>query len=479
MDAAPITALFALLASPLLPWALSAVIALVALLVWQRFRAGLRPVLRALDRAIATIEETEGPAAFRQRFTGIFEALAENPVLGEAWRAYAGTLRPVPGNEDAIGYVRRPHEHFNDGLLALSGLNLRFYHAFPNLLVGLGLFFTFIGLVGALYFASGGVASGDVQVAQAALRDLLGAATFKFATSIAGLGSSLLFSWREKAHLHRLYRRLARFCHALEARTVPITTAGLAAAQLDEARRQRRELARLGQGMLVRLPETVEQRLGEELAAAFAPLHASALRLAEKLADGESVLDAFRRELSAGAEGGGRGRRPGGLEPVGGVQTREPWRGLARELRAIRELLERGAAGASVPSAIPPAADGPAPPATATGGAGDGLRMLRLRLDRLAAAVQGAIGRLGDGPEMAVRRRELLAIVGDLHTRIREARHSLGALAEYLDRPAGEGGEPAPGLRETLEELDVGLKRSRRALADLAESLGGPPGEPK
>ncbi len=477
MDAAPITALFALLASPVLPWALSAVIVLVALLVWQRFRAGLRPVLRALDRAIATIEETEGPAAFRQRFTGIFKALAENPVLGEAWRAYAGTLRPAPGNEDAIGYVRRPHEHFNDGLLALSGLNLRFYHAFPNLLVGLGLFFTFIGLVGALYFASGGVASGDVQVAQAALRDLLGAATFKFATSIAGLGSSLLFSWREKAHLHRLYRRLARFCHALEARTVPITTAGLAAAQLDEARRQRQELARLGRGMLVRLPETVEQRLGEELAAAFAPLRGSVRRLAERLADGESVLESFRRELSADA-GGGRGRRPGGLEPVGGVQ-RDPWQDLASELRAIRELLERGTAAAPVSSPILPTAEGPARPAAATDGVGGGLRMLRLRLDRLAAAVQGAIARLGDGSEMAVRRRELLGIVGDLNTRIREARRSLGALAEYLDRPAADGGESPPGLREALEELDGGLRRSRRALADLAESLGGPPGEPK
>ncbi len=312
MDAAPMTALFAVLASPVLPWALSAVIALVALLVWQRFRAGLRPVLRALDQAIATVEETEGPAAFRQRFTGIFKALAENPVLGEAWRAYAATLRPAPGNEEAIGYLRRPHEHFNDGLLALSGLNLRFYNAFPNLLVGLGLFFTFIGLVGALYFASGGVAAADVRVAQAALRDLLGAATFKFATSIAGLGSSLLFSWREKAHLHRLYRRLARFCHALEARTVPITTAGLAAAQLDEARRQRQELVRLGRSMLVTLPESAERRLGEELAAAFAPLRVSVQRLADRLAEGDAVLRAVGRQTESG-EGGARGRPRGGL----------------------------------------------------------------------------------------------------------------------------------------------------------------------
>ena len=476
MDPAPMTALFALLASPILPWALSAVIVLVALLVWQRFLAGLRPVLRALDRAIATIEETEGPAAFRQRFTSIFKALAENPVLGEAWRAYAGTLRPAPGAEEAIGYVRRPHEHFNDGLLALSGLDLRFYNAFPNLLVGLGLFFTFIGLVGALYFASGGVAAEDVRTAQAALRDLLGAATFKFATSIAGLGSSLLFSWREKAHLHRLYRRLARFCHALEARTVPITTAGLAAAQLDELRQQRQELGRLGQGMLVHLPETVEARLGEELAAAFAPLRDSVRRLADRLADGEGVLGAARRELAGGGEGGGRARPRGGLDPVASVQHRDPWQPLLAELRVIRTLLEEQGRGAPRREAAPSEVSPPQPAAGPADGIGGGLRMLRLRLDRLAAAVERVTGRLGDG-ELALRRRELRTIVGELHERIRDARHSLGTLAEYLDRTGGEEGTAVPpALRQTLSELDDGLKRSRQALAGLAESLGGPPG---
>ncbi len=474
------TTLFAALASPILPWALSALIALVALLVWQRFRAGLRPVLQALDRAIATIEETEGPAAFRQRFTSIFKALAENPVLGEAWRAYAGTLRPAPGSEDAIGYVRRPHEHFNDGLLALSGLNLRFYNAFPNLLVGLGLFFTFIGLVGALYFASSGVAAENVRVAQAALRDLLGAATFKFVTSIAGLGSSLLFSWREKAHLHRLYRRLARFCHALEARTVPITTAGLAAAQLEEARQQRQELARLGRGMLVQLPEGAEQRLGEELAAAFAPLRSSVRRLADRLTDDETVLREFRRELGRGGGTAGRARRGGGLEPVGGTPPRDGGHALLTEMRAIRNLLERQAErpmapGGAGPAAMPARADASAPEATV--GVGGRLRLLQFRLQRLAAAVEAVIARLGGGTDVAVRRRELLAIVGDLHEQIREARHSLGALAEHLDRDDDDNGEEVPAaLRRTLGELDEGLRRSRQALAGLAESLGGSPG---
>ncbi len=103
--------------------------------------------------------------------------------------------------------------------------------------------------------------------------------------------------------------------------------------------------------------------------------------------------------------------------------------------------------------------------------------MLRLRLDRLAAAVERATGRLGDR-ELALRRRELRTIVGELHERIRDARHSLGALAEYLDRTGGEEGTAVPpALRQTLSELDDGLRRSRQALAGLAEGLEGAPGE--
>jgi hypothetical protein len=235
-------------------------------LLWLDFRLRrVEPVLRGLDDAIAAVEESEGPGAFRRRFGAAFQRLAENPVIGEVWRAYAPTIAPAPGQEDALGYTRRPQESINEGLLALAGVNLRFYHAVPNLLVGTGLLFTFLGLVAALYFASRGVAAAAVQEAQAALRELLSAATFKFVTSIAGLGSSMLFSWREKALLYRLQRKLAYLCAALEARMVPLTAESIGIAQLAELREQRQELQKLGRNLLVRVPETVERQLLDEL----------------------------------------------------------------------------------------------------------------------------------------------------------------------------------------------------------------------
>jgi hypothetical protein len=288
-----ISLVFGFLAFPWVPWALSLVIVAVAALTWLDFRWNrLDPVVRGLDDAIRAIEETEGPGTFRQRFATIFQRLADNPVTGDVWRAYATTLAPAPTNEGTIGYTRRPAENFNEGLLAVAGINLRFYHAMPNLLVGLGLLFTFIGLIGALYFASAGVSATDVKIAQTALRDLLAAATFKFATSIAGLASSMAFSWREKAQLYRVHRRLARLCAALEARMVPVTPESLASAELAELKSQTALLKRLSRDLFIRLPEAAEERLEQELAQGMAPVRRALGEAAQRL----RLLDAMALE---------------------------------------------------------------------------------------------------------------------------------------------------------------------------------------
>jgi hypothetical protein len=258
----------------------------------------LEPVLAGLDDALRAVQETEGQASFRQRFPQLFRRLAENPVVGEVWRAFAPTLAPAPGSDDAMGYTRRPQESFNESLLAIAGINLRFYNAVPNLLVGAGLLFTFIGLVAALYFASAGVAATDVVTAQFALRELLAAATFKFITSIAGLGSSLVFSWGEKAQLHRVQRRLTQLCSALEARMVPVTGESVAGAQLAEMRQQTVLLRRLSRDLFVRLPEGVEEGLTAEIGRAVAPLRDALTEAAPSLRRiAEPILDLLAADL--------------------------------------------------------------------------------------------------------------------------------------------------------------------------------------
>lgn len=258
---------------PWVPWTLATLIVSTAFAVWLSFRfLRIAPVLAGLDRAIALVEASQGPSGFRRGFKSTYQQLADDPIVGTVWRAYALTIGAAPGTDEVLGYSRRPHESFDDGLLVVAGVNLRLYRAVPNLLVGSGLLFTFVGLVGALYFGSRGIGAGDIKQAQQALHELLAAATFKFTTSIAGLGSSLVYSWREKALLYRVQYRLARFCAALEERMVPITIASIVLRSLGEPNAQQAEQRWRCGHSVAPISDKIASHLADELGNAVAPL---------------------------------------------------------------------------------------------------------------------------------------------------------------------------------------------------------------
>jgi hypothetical protein len=451
--------LFSTLALPWMPWLLAGLIVGAALLIWLDFRwRRAAVVLTALDEAIAAVEESEGPGTFRRRFPSIFQRLASNAVLGEAWRAYAPTVTAAPGQEDALGYTRRPQESFNEGLLATAGINLRFYNAVPNFLVGTGLLFTFLGLVAALYFASRGVAAAEIEEAQHALRELLSAATFKFVTSIAGLASSMLFSWREKAVLHEIHKRLARLCAAIEERMVPVTAESIGIAQLAELRQQQSELQRLGRSLLVKVPQGVEERIAEELVDALRPLRAATQALAGRLArSDEWLLQVVLEAAEAGARESGE---PAGTRAVAVLDR------LGELVTAVRDTEPR-MEGPPLPApdigAEPvPALVGRARAVVSSLDArlGDALLRIRDLLRRTAA------GRRPSRDDLEAASGLLLEAQGSLQ----QAKAATGRLAQRLELLAtasrGEDGEEAllDGLQDELATLSLELRQTMRLL---------------
>jgi hypothetical protein len=348
--ASMIDAVFSFFALPWVPWALSALLILGAVGIWLDFRRRLEPVLLGLDDALQVVEEAGNAASFTDRFPSINQRLAANPVIGESWRAFVKTLVPVPGQDDVLGTTRRPHEDLNENILTRAGVNLRFYTAVPNYLVGLGLLFTFLGLVAALYFASAGVTAPNIQAAQGALRDLLAAATFKFVTSIAGLGASIAYSSREKTQLYRVGHRLAGLCTALEQRLVPVTPEYLGIVQLAEMKGQSTLLRRLGRHLHITVPETIEERLAGELLDAIAPLREGFARAAERIGQLDESVAA---RLVSGA-------RPAQAAPAG-LLDQAALGQMLDELRLVRAAIEalpglqaRAATdGAREPSAAP------------------------------------------------------------------------------------------------------------------------------
>jgi hypothetical protein len=467
---------FAVLALPWLPWVLALGIVVLALLLWQSLVARIRPLRRALRRAIELVEHGEGAASFKQRFPAIFEGLSQDPVLGRPWRAYAQTLTPVPGNEQALGAPRAPGTVFDDHLFARVGLNLRFYQAVPNILVGLGLLFTFIGLVAALHFAAAGVTATDVREAQAALRELLAAATFKFVTSIAGLAASLAFSWGEKAQLHATQAEIRRLCQVLEERLVPLSTEGLLVAQIEATRRIDQRLGQLGRSLIIRAPESVEARLVDELTLATRPLKAALERVARRF---ETLDERVAGDLVAASRtvreltGRANALAAAALEPNGQptARDRQPPEAPPQQREAAMRLAFTAPAAGDEPGPGTPA-PGPAP--LAPGPPLSPLRLLQHRLAEVSVAVQIGLDRLRGRPPLD--RAGVESVLLTTHDRVREARHALNTVAATL-LGAVEDPADAARLRDLLGEIDAGLKQSRAALQEA--TIGLDPSRPQ
>ena len=431
---------FELAASDWLPWVLSALIILVALVLWADFRRRSARLCRALDDAIDVVQEVDGQVAFKKKFSHVFQKLAENVKLGEAWQAFAPTLTTAGSADEAIGYTRRPKETFNESLLAAAGINLRFFSAIPNFLVGAGLLFSFLGLVAALHFASAGVAARDVAQAQGALAELLAAATFKFTTSIAGLAASLVFSWREKAQLYRVQWRLQRFCALLEARMTPVTTESLLSAQLAELHKTNLQLRRLSKAVYVRVPEAIEDELADRLRESVGPLQTAIADAAASLSAWSGALP----ELNADS--------------------------LQQEIQAASERVRPESAGPEA-GASQLSGDGARPSHLQAGNDRRAMELGRLLDQKLGAVVEiisSGINRLtGKGGASSKRgHQEILELLQLTHDRVRDSRSAVMALLKH--EPVG--GEP---VRTALGKLDDELRTAREQIHAAAERLEG------
>ncbi len=461
------------------PWTLSGLLIAGAIGIWLDFRLRLRPVLQGLDEALRVVSEAQSAHALHDRFSSIDQRLASNRVIGDAWRAFVRTLVPVPGQDGVLGATRRPREDLNEGILTSAGVNLRFYTAVPNYLVGLGLLFTFLGLVAALYFASAGVAAPSVQEAQAALRDLLAAATFKFVTSIAGLGASIVYSSREKTQLYRLGHRLSELCTALEQRLVPVTPEYLGTVQLAEMRTQSVLLRRLGRHLHVTIPDTVEERLASELLDAIAPMREGFARAAERIGQMDEALTL---------------RLMGGASPAvnqvagwGGAVDQAALAPMLDELRLVREAVEM------LPAALRHAAPEPARAALAGGAtdqllaklielletSGAGIAALDTSVDASLGQIRNAYGALREAERSGGRAGESPAQLEASVHRLAAVRGELGELGRAFREVAassrtmlgGAGGADDPALGAELERLGQHVVRFNERVRSFVRRL--------
>lgn len=181
-------------------------------------------VVLSIRAARLQFERSDPSSSFADDRDRVRLALAENPIVGHGWGEFDETL--VVQN-DRVYNTMRPQAFFTLAAVREKVSGLKWQSVEPGYFVGLGLLLTFIGLVIALSKAAGATAevSGGAAAAgqgatamQGALRDLLQAATFKFSTSIAGLGASIFLSIFYRAFTIGIESSLHSFCEAVEKR---------------------------------------------------------------------------------------------------------------------------------------------------------------------------------------------------------------------------------------------------------------------
>jgi len=275
-----------------------------ALIVFIVFRIRVYKINSLLNKAIQDIKDTPtDESEFFHRYQELDDKYNDNKLLKHAWSEFTETL--IISEEKEV--VRNSHEsgyYFNISTLVKPRINTTFYQAFPNKLVGIGLLFTFIGLVAALYFASKGVSSKDIEVAQKALSQLLDAATFKFSTSIAGLLGSLLFSWGEKHTFHKINRKIHLLCTSLDERLEFVTPEKLADEQLQETKIQTEQLERFNTDLAVSIAGALEKPLENALNKEISPLIDAITTMTSKIGGvNENALESMMKDFSENLQG--------------------------------------------------------------------------------------------------------------------------------------------------------------------------------
>lgn len=480
------------------PWVIASLIGI--LVMWAggsaaKLYLGTRRLSRELTDARRQIEAAGDILGFAANFEQLSAELENKPFLGPRWREYREALLvPAQVNRPVRSTAQASLWFDSAQLLRAAGVDSRYHAALPNLLVGTGLLFTFLGLAAALSTASGIVEAGASQEQRnAALEQLLATASFKFITSLVGLGLSIAYALLRKNRLKRIDIELDRFLAALEKRLPLITPAQLQeeANRLLEKQNDRLETfsTELAVNIGTAFDKAFDQRLGEHIGPLTEAMQKLAGNVSERSESAiETMLTAFLERLQGGtgdrmqqvAENlGALGARLEGLQAgLGEAAVRmaqsadamaarmgegaeqalsritDQMGGLAEVLRSIAEQTKGAAAdaGANLSARIESAAE-------------EFQRSAREVADTMAQAMDAMRRRMGDEAEAATARlsKQLEAMVGELRS-LAEASRSAGA--EAFEALANRIAAAASGFEATAANV-------ARVMEQAGEASGG------
>lgn len=190
----------------------------IAYMVW--FRSTVREITTGLYKLTVDVgQDVDGWQGCNERAV---QSIKKNPRLAGSWLETQERVTAVPVGDKTVHVMfGLPRDVWNPQTLLGRTFNLSLADAVPNILVGVGLLFTFFFLSVALTETTavlGGAA--DAKQTQGAIEALLKVAGAKFLTSLAGLLSSIIWTFYAKREMARLALASEHFLEAL-GRAVP------------------------------------------------------------------------------------------------------------------------------------------------------------------------------------------------------------------------------------------------------------------
>ena len=241
-------------------------ILLWALIAFVFFRFRISPVVKGVDQAINNVKPLKSEAEFAENFEKFEEQISKNRILSHTWSEFSETLIKDPTIEPlAVRNTRSASEYFYRNSVIGGRVNIRFYSALPNLLTGTGILGTFVGLVAGIWLASEGLGSPNAEEVKQALQKLLNGASLAFMTSITGLITSILFSWREKHWIHKLDGRISTWNNELDRHLERVTGESLATDQLIESKQQTEILTQFTTELAFQIADAFQDRISSSL----------------------------------------------------------------------------------------------------------------------------------------------------------------------------------------------------------------------
>jgi methyl-accepting chemotaxis protein len=279
----------------------SAGIILVAIVFWFRWNPSIVETTRDLAALRRFFDQAEPTGKF-----AIQEAnrKTSNPNVKAILAEVESGLFELPGDLGIKTYsLRFYQEIWTPRSLLAKKVNLALYDAAPNILIGIGLLFTFIFLALALADVMPALApQANPDEIKDAISGLLKNAAGKFLTSICGMSCSILWTFFSKKNLDQLEVEIEALCISMQRHVEDTGSEAAISAQisilgavLDESREQVGQLRRFETDFAV----AIGNALGSQMQPAFESLTASITGALNKLTEkvGSMNEDALKKML--------------------------------------------------------------------------------------------------------------------------------------------------------------------------------------